>query len=171
LTPRHVVLTIAAVAVLGMGVYLFVQVRATPAQAETPPIARPTSSSQPVAARPDPAGHSAPAHTQPAPPSPVVEAPTPPDDQKANPHLDATMDQANKAYDHQDYDEAKAIAGKVLATQPDNIRMMRIMVSSSCIDGDMAVAQTYYDKLPKVDREQMKARCDRYGVAFKEPAQ
>jgi hypothetical protein len=50
---------------------------------------------------------------------------------KTNVKLDAIMDRANKAYDRQDYDEAKAIAGKVLTKQPGNVRMLRIIVSSS----------------------------------------
>ena len=81
----------------------------------------------------------------------------------------AIMDQANKAYDRQDFEEARSIAGKLLAKQPNNVRMLRIMVSASCIEGDNAVAQKYYEQLPKGDREQMKSRCDRYGVTFRDP--
>jgi hypothetical protein len=90
---------------------------------------------------------------------------------RPNVKLEAYMDQANKAYDKSDWEEAKMIAGKVLAKQPTNIRMMRIMVSASCIDGDSIVAQKWFDALPKPDREQMKVRCDKYGVSFKEPPQ
>jgi hypothetical protein len=90
---------------------------------------------------------------------------------KPNPKLDAIMDQANKHYDKGELEDAKAIAGKVLSKQPTNIRMMRIMVSSSCVDGDQAVAQKWFDQLPKPDREQMKVRCARYQVTFKEPPQ
>jgi len=85
--------------------------------------------------------------------------------------VDAIMARANSAYDKGDWDEAKMVAGKVLAKQPTNIRMMRIMVSASCIDGDSVMAQQWFEKMPKGDREQMKTRCDRYGVSFKEPAQ
>jgi hypothetical protein len=91
------------------------------------------------------------------------------DDAEASQRIEAVMDQANKAYDRQDFEEAKAIATKVLSKQPNNVRMMRIIVSASCIAGDPTVAQKYYDKLPKGDRDQMKARCDRYGVTFKDP--
>jgi len=87
----------------------------------------------------------------------------------ANPKLDAVMDQANKAYDRQEYEDAKAIAATVLAKQPKNVRMLRIMVSSACMEGDGAVAQKWYVDLPKPDRLQMKARCDRNGVTFTEP--
>src|SRR5262249_49789470 len=89
----------------------------------------------------------------------------------ANPKIEAVMDQANKAYDRSDFEEAKAIAGKVLAKQPGNVRMMRIMVSSACIEGDNVIAQKWYEQLPKADRDQMKVRCDKYGVAFKDPPQ
>ncbi len=180
-------LAVAAVAVLGLGVYLFVEVRATPAQAQAPaggqrPAAPPSDT--PVVAAPShdapsaPPLHptAAPAHDGPAPqlasddtdsqPAFDPNAPLKPDVK-----LDAVMDQANKAYDHQDFEEARLIAGKVLQKDPKNIRMLRIMVSSTCIEGDSAAAQKYFELLPKGDREQMKARCDRYGVTFKDPAQ
>lgn len=186
MTPRTLALAAAAVAVLGMGVYLFIEVRSTPAQAQGEP-----SEPHPTAA----VSHAVPADTgpkwQPGPsapggsarpldpvrptegPRPTVTADeaTPDELLKANPRLDAVMDQANKAYDRQDFDEAKAIAGKVLVKQPDSVRMLRIMVSASCQDGDSTTAQTYFDRLPKPDREQMKVRCDRFGVSFKEPPQ
>jgi hypothetical protein len=88
-----------------------------------------------------------------------------------NPKLNAIMDQANKAYDHQDYEEAKSIAGKVLAKDPKNTRMLRIMVSSACQEGDQPLAQQWYTQLPKPDRLQLKQRCDRSGITFTEPAQ
>jgi hypothetical protein len=85
--------------------------------------------------------------------------------------LDAIMDQANKAYDRADYEEAKSIALKILAKLPTNVRMIRIMVSSACFEGDSTLAQEWYVKLPKPDRETMKTRCDRSGVMLTEPAQ
>jgi hypothetical protein len=89
---------------------------------------------------------------------------TPPDQQ---PHkLDEVMDEANKAYDRGDLDEAKAIAQRVLARSPNNVRMLRVVVTASCIAGDTADAQKAYLILPKFDREQMKTRCGRYGVTF-----
>ena len=93
----------------------------------------------------------------------------PADEQRANPKLDSMMELANKAYDSQDFDQAIAIAGKVLSKDPANVRMLRIMVSANCIGGDSAVAQQYYSKLPPgADREQMKARCDRYQVSLRD---
>lgn len=188
MSPRHLALVVAAVAILGVGLYLFVQVRATPAQADVTPAATPPRQAAPVG---DPAAQTAaiergrPAWTPskgPPTPAPATPPGAPPEEPpaadeafdasaalKPNVKLDAVMDQANKAYDRQDFEEAKLIAGKVLQKAPTNIRMMRIMVSASCIDGDVAIAQKYYEQLPKSDREQMKMRCDRYGVTFKDP--
>jgi lipopolysaccharide biosynthesis regulator YciM len=103
-----------------------------------------------------------------------VDGPPPPtqvDDVKAGLKQDNLMELANKAYDGQDFEQATAIAQKVLSKDPNNVRMLRIVVSSNCIQGDSIVAQQAYEKLPKADREQMQTRCDRYGVTFKEPAQ
>ena len=86
-----------------------------------------------------------------------------------NPKLDAIMGEANRAYDHGDFDEAKQIAVKVLEKSPGNVRMIRIIVSSECIAGDAAEAQKYFAKLPVEDRAQMRTRCDRYGVTLKDP--
>jgi hypothetical protein len=183
-TPRHIVLAAAAIAVLGMGVYLFLEVRSGSAAApvpvpSSPPVQAQAKTPEPTtrATSPTPAGAPQVKRIDPATPTPgvTVEAHDEPaaagSDDKANPKLDAIMDQANKAYDRQDYDEAKAIAGKVLTKLPTNIRMLRIMVSSSCIDGDVAVAQKYLPSLPKFDRDQLKVRCDRYGVTLTDPPQ
>ncbi|NVB85495.1 MAG: hypothetical protein HOV81_44435 [Kofleriaceae bacterium] len=180
MSPKSVVLAAAAVAVLAMAVYLFVQVRATPAQASG------SGASHPMAPRPrEPIAEAPREHTAP----PVVEGkrttpitrsglgpqktPDPglepvEDDRTVDLKADNLMGEANKAYDRQDFDEAMSLAAKVLAKDPNNIRMLRIMVSASCISGDPAIAQAHYEKLPKFDREQMKQRCDRYGVTFKD---
>jgi len=34
------------------------------------------------------------------------------------------------------------------------------------LDGDSAVAQAHYARLPPADQEQMKLRCARYGITF-----
>jgi len=181
---RNLVLGLIAAAVLIAGVYLFIEVRSTsPAIAAAPPHppdpAHASDDSQP-SALPDHRG-SVPAIK----PGPVAGTGVPPsvasdeessDDtvaalDKPNPKMDAIMDQANKHYDKGDWEDAKLIAAKVLTKQPTNIRMMRIMVSASCVDGDSVVAQKWFEQLPKADREQMKVRCDKYAVTFKEPAQ
>jgi hypothetical protein len=179
---KSAVLAAATLGVVVLAVYLFVQVRATPARAGSTQIAaRPTSPSHAAEPTTPP-----PSNDEPAPqPSPATkplarvprigaEADGPPlpttlDDGKVNVKLDNMMEQANKAYDTQDFDNATAIAGKVLAKEPNNVRMLRIMVSANCIQGDSVIAQQHYERLPKFDREQMRARCDRYGVTFKEP--
>ena len=104
----------------------------------------------------------------PASPDGIQRVPAP-DETRVDMKVDNMMELANKAYDKQEFDEAQAIAGRVLSKDPKNVRMMRIMVSSNCISGDSAVAQKWYEQLPKFDRDQMKERCDRYGVSFKEP--
>lgn len=111
-----------------------------------------------------------PSQTPPPPPSgDGIQRVPPPDETRVDMKVDNMMELANKAYDKQDFDEAIAIAGKVLSKDPNNVRMLRIMVSANCIGGDNGVAQQYYEKLPKFDRDQMKQRCDRYGVVFKDP--
>lgn len=89
---------------------------------------------------------------------------------RVNPSIDAVMDRANKAYDRGDVADARAIAIEVLAKLPTSVRMMRIVVSAACIEGDGTLAQEWFDRLPKPDRDQMKIRCDRYGVTFREPS-
>jgi len=183
-SPKNLALIAAAVAVMAMGVYLFVQVRSTPAQAQStatpaathnPPVERTESAEPPpraTAARAvtpvQPSQPSAPVHVGNASVEPQAMAAEEPS-QRANPKLDSMMELANKAYDQQDFDQATAIAGKVLSKDPSNVRMLRIMISANCIGGDASLAQQYYDKLPKgVDREQMKLRCDRYQVVLKD---
>ena len=175
---------IAATAVLiGLALYLFVQVRSAPAQTGTPTVSRETPSPPPSPPPPATRDSATPPSTATPPPSApdtrvrvgndvvTPQAMAGSDDQRANPKLESLMELANKAYDRQEFDDARLIADKVLSKEPTNVRMLRIMVSSNCIQGDTAVAQQYYDKLPKFDREQMKTRCDRYGVTFKEPSQ
>ena len=83
--------------------------------------------------------------------------------------LDDVMAEANKAYDKMEFDEARGFAKKVLEQQPNNARMLRIMVSAACVEVDAPEAQKHYNLLGKPDREQMKTRCARYGVTFTDP--
>lgn len=185
-TVRQAVLPIAAVLVLGLGVYLLLEVRAQPRAPQVDPTARPlrpASLPQPAVRRDATATASLPSADRPLagaqPTEPVVTGTpqmiigTPPDRAAAldeGPKLDAVMDEANKAYDRGDFEDAKLIAGRVLARSPTNVRMLRIMVSASCIDGDNAAAQTHYTNLPPNDQEQMKIRCARYGITFPQQA-
>lgn len=166
---RHLVLAFGTAAVLGVGVYLFVQVRATPAPpptVERPVASRPMPLAAPPAAAPTPA--EAPAPT----PQAAVAAPPPIDASTEPPpafgitdrELEVIMANANRSYDHGDYDEARQFAGQVLIRQPSNARMLRILVSSACIEGDATTAQASMTQLPAADQEQMRVRCQRYGI-------
>ncbi|MBP9085951.1 MAG: hypothetical protein KBG15_07515 [Kofleriaceae bacterium] len=79
----------------------------------------------------------------------------------------AAFDEANRAYDRGDFENARAMANKLLTKNPGNVRLMRIVVSSGCMTGDTSeqVAATYR-QLPPNDREQMRVRCERYNVHF-----
>jgi hypothetical protein len=182
-TPRHIVLAAGAVLVLGMTIYLVREVGRAPAEAQivrAPAAARqaPSPGSGPRAAAPPRAVVPEPARRSPEDDRAEVTQPTPApviqDDvlpatiTKPDAKLDAIMGEANKAYDRGDFDEAKAIAQRVLAKAPSNVRMLRILVSSDCITGDNAEAQKNFLLLPIGDRAQMRTRCERYGVTFPE---
>jgi len=174
-TVRQAVLPIVAVAILGLGVYLFIAVRG---QLAPPEIAKTPKAPNPVAVGAPPIAH----RTPPPPPPPprdnsesvpvVTGTPQvivgPPIDREAglDGKLDALMDEANKAYDRGEFEAAKSLAGRVLSRDPTNVRMLRIMVSASCQDGDTASAQTHFRNLPLSDQAQMRTRCSRFGVTF-----
>lgn len=188
MTPRHLILAVLGAAVLVAGVYLYLEVRSTPNAVAQPVAVKPEPPEVPQVAAEErhesartPGGNRFTAGNvhMPSGTAPALEKGSDEEtsDETAaqldrpNPKIDAIMDQANKHYDKGEWEDAKVIAAKVLTKQPTNIRMMRIMVSASCVDGDSIVAQKWFDQLPKPDREQMKVRCDKYGVSFKEPAQ
>ncbi|HEY3803684.1 MAG TPA: hypothetical protein VGL61_13815 [Kofleriaceae bacterium] len=173
---RHLALVVLAGAVLVAAAYLFHAVR------EVPTVSAAVSTRHEARGAPDEsARQAAAAPTAPTRAVPHVadQAPELAGDQSddldlgsaGNLKLDAIMDQANKAYDRGDYEEAKSIALKVIAKLPTSVRMMRIMVSSACFEGDSTLAQEWYDKLPKPDRGIMKTRCERNQVMLTEPAQ
>ena len=164
-----------------MAIYLVREVSRTPPSAQADRSTAPTPAAPPtrIATRvddvtPPPVRIGTPNPPPAAPPiehdratqTPAIErvAPTGP-----NPKADAVMAEANRAYDQGDFEEAKQIAHKVLAQTPNNVRMLRIVVSSECIAGDSAEAQKYFTQLPAEDRAQMRTRCDRYGVTLKDP--
>ena len=86
-----------------------------------------------------------------------------------NPEWVSAMTESNKAYDRGDFDGARSLAMKLLGKDPSNIRMLRIVVSSSCIMGDADVATQYWSRLPPGDQAQMADRCSRYQVSFPPP--
>jgi hypothetical protein len=175
-----------AATLVAAGAYLLLQVSAAPMKHDvsvTPSMVGPTkvASSDPAQSQPaipHPAvrsSGSATAGTNPA----IPEATTDEADEKpaidvmrlpdTDPRLTATaaFDEANKAYDRGDYESARAIASKLLTKNPNNTRLMRIVVSTGCMTGDTSesVASTYR-ALPAADREQMRVRCDRYNIHF-----
>jgi hypothetical protein len=87
-------------------------------------------------------------------------------DPAVNPDYDAAMLEANKLYDRHNYEEARTLALKLLEREPGTVRMLRVVVSSSCILGDGETAQKYWTSLPDFDRAQMATRCERFGVTF-----
>ncbi len=172
-------------AVLGLGVYLYFAVnststavanvrprapeaKASPQDHETEPKRPPKPPERPTVTTPRAAKVNGAMRDAAAPMANTVSAERP----GANIDIkkDEMMASANKAYDHGDSDEAMVIAKRVLSNDPTNTRMLRIMVSSSCILGDSSVAQQHYLALPAGgnDRADMKKRCDRYGVTFNE---
>lgn len=91
----------------------------------------------------------------PEPPPPVAR---PPD------RSDNAATKAIAAFDAGDYDEALAEAQRVLASEPDNVRMLRIVVTVHCNFGDAAAAKTAYEKLPDADKRAMETRCARFDI-------
>ena len=97
-----------------------------------------------------------------APPPPRQEVEEPSDEVD----LKSKMDDANRLYDRADYEGARDAAVELLSSEPTNVRMMRIIVSSSCIMGDEEVATKHFSDLPARDQRQMARRCKRYGIEF-----
>ncbi len=92
----------------------------------------------------------------------AVQPPIDPDD----PEAASAMTETNKLYDRGDYEGARALAVKLLGKEPTNVRLLRVVVSSSCIMGDADMASTYWAQLPVPDQAQMSVRCARYQVSF-----
>jgi hypothetical protein len=190
--PRYIALLVGALIVLGATVNLFREVRARPAPVTAVGSASPTQRAEAPATPekpftpPPPMTGAARVPSVPTPPTPPARTEGSPSRgdvnpgladkvaaaaDAANPKLDAAMAEANKAYDRFDYDEAKQLAQKVLARTPGNTRMLRILVSASCLSNDPQTAQTSYLLLPAggPDRVAMKTRCQRdAGIELKE---
>jgi hypothetical protein len=76
--------------------------------------------------------------------------------------------EANRLYDRGDYDGARQMATKLLGEAPGNVKLVRVVVSSSCIMGDGDVARKYAAQLPATDLEQMVDRCSKFEIALKQ---
>jgi hypothetical protein len=86
--------------------------------------------------------------------------------------LDEEMALASKYYDGNDYEAAQKQALRVLAKEPENIRMLRVVVSSACMMGDADTATKYFPSLPAGrDQRDMVKRCSRYEITLPEPKQ
>ena len=184
----RLVFGLAAAAVLAVGVYLLVQVHASPAAPSPAPAQEASEAArEPAPARATPMLPAAPTwRPQLADDTPAAgSAPggaagnrfvTPATRaalhslQHVNLRMDSLMDQASKAFEGQDYKRASLIAGKILSLEPSNVRMLRIMVSSACATDDAATAQKYYTSLPPRDRQQMATRCEKAGITFTDPS-
>lgn len=75
--------------------------------------------------------------------------------------------EANKLYDRGDFEGARALAQKMLGEVPGHVKMLRVVVSSSCILGDAEVAQRYAAELPPADHAAMVQRCQKFQIDLK----
>lgn len=81
-----------------------------------------------------------------------------------DPELKKRMDEVSAAYDTGDYPTAHQLAIEVLADSPRNIKMLRVVVSTSCSQGEGDLARSYAQQLPESHRKALAARCGRWGV-------
>lgn len=183
-------LAVSGVAVLAMGIYLALEVGRSSDTGSAPVASRtvqpvPESTPPPEPTKPTERIRKPPRPDKVEPvkddPEPVAEPALPAQKEKiiaganmarvapdleVNREMQEQMAAANKAYDRQRMDEARSHAEKVLAQTPDNARMLRVMVSSWCIEGESDQATKWFAKLAEGDRDAMRSRCERYGVTF-----
>lgn len=189
MSTRATLLSVAALLVAIGGIYLLVQVKtsgaAAPSEKALAEVARHARSAPSGTTRPR-TEDAPPAIPKPDRPTPTVAAkgaiatpeaaalpsarfePTP-DEEKAavDVDFDQAMTEANKLYDRQQFDEARTLALKLLERKPGTVRMLRVVVSSSCILGDADTAQKHWALLPELDQNQMSTRCERFDIKFK----
>lgn len=85
------------------------------------------------------------------------------DDDESNP-VKKRMTEATQFYDQGNYPAAQEVALEVLKKDPNNVKMLRVAVSTLCATGDVEKAGTYLRLLPSRDRGQMKRRCKKWGA-------
>jgi hypothetical protein len=112
-----------------------------------------------------------------APSSPTAAPPASADRPKAGAPAPAPVDAAAatddrlesivKLYDRQEFAAATVGAEAILRDDPDNVRALRIAVSSYCALGDGARARDHWRRLPPRDQQDMTRRCDRLGVTLR----
>ncbi|HTJ47447.1 MAG TPA: hypothetical protein VL463_35355 [Kofleriaceae bacterium] len=189
---RQITLAVSGTVVLAMSLYLYVKVRAAPAQPSNVVVegAKLSAASQQLA-QPPAADHwdtsspqareesirnqlVAPAHDRVEPPpagSSTVAPQLQVDDGNVDDELKASdgLTMANKMFDRGDWEDASKQALKMLETDPKNAKMLRIVVSVACFTGDPDKAQKYWSQLSDDrDKAQMSVRCGRYGIQFKQ---
>lgn len=189
MSTRVTLLSVAALLVAIGGIYLLVQVKtsgaAAPSEKALAEVARHARSAPSGTTRPR-GEDSTPSIPQPDRPTPAATArgaiatpeaaalpsarfePTP-DEEKGSldVEFDQSMVEANKLYDRQQFDDARTLALKLLERKPGTVRMLRVVVSSSCILGDAETAQKHWAELPEFDQAQMATRCERFDIKFK----
>ena len=189
---RQITLAVSGTVVLAMSLYLYVKVRAAPAQptnvvvegaklrAETQQLTPPApavdhwDNGGSPQAREEAIRNNlvAPAEQRVEPSGGNTVAPQlQVDDGNVDDELKASdgMTMANKLFDRGDWEEASKQALKMLDTDPKNARMLRIVVSVACFTNDPDKAQKYWSQLTDDrDKAQMSVRCGRYGIQFKQ---
>lgn len=76
------------------------------------------------------------------------------------------MTEATQFYDQGNYPAAQEVALEVLKKDPNNVKMLRVAVSTLCATGEVEKASKYLRLLPSRDRSQMKRRCKKWGAEF-----
>ncbi|MCB9561744.1 MAG: hypothetical protein H6709_16625 [Kofleriaceae bacterium] len=189
---KSIAVAVAGTLTLGALILLMLDVRAAPAApnqakiadararhkrtavAPTPPAdpwstaRREADTSPPPVTRPRPAVEPTVTPRAPAPSLPRATTAVTGTNLDADPRLDmaTAKDEANRLYDRQDFEGAMNLAMKVLANEPGDIRMLRVMVSAGCQMGDADKAKQFWVQLPEHDKNQMARRCQRFGVTF-----
>jgi hypothetical protein len=114
---------------------------------------KPTRNTPPVAEPAQPA----PSETAPAAPSKAT--PAAPSEAAPSAAVAVKLDAALKAYDRLDLERARTLGLEVLAADPLNVRALRMLTYPK-------QATHHYLGLPDRDRDQMRQRCDRYGISL-----
>ena len=187
-------LGIGALFISALVIYLFIEVRAEPgvdvdpdklaeaksraersqaARERSKPIARADSSARVKAPEPEPEPEIA-AHARADDSPPIAVAGvsaginiTPPD-LDGKPFVEK-IKVARKLYGKRRYEQAYELALKLLEEEPNNRRVLRVVIASACVMAKPEEAESYYErlKMPR-DRTQMRRRCKAYGVELSE---
>jgi hypothetical protein len=76
---------------------------------------------------------------------------------------------ARRLYGRRRYEQAFELAVQLLEEEPNNRRVLRVVIASACIMANPTDAEKYYQRLKMArDRKQMQRRCNAYGVEIPE---